>query len=170
MECPYELLGVSRDASPRTIEKAWRQKARQHHPDKVVEERKAAAEESFKRLSEAHDLLADPERRQLYDRFGIQDPNVLSQDQWDFGEGGYQDFADFEEILKEFFQNGGGRPAEPERDLQDVWEGILGFTLISLGACTVACMAYLARRPPLSGVLAWCWWRWRFLLFDIGFG
>eukprot|EP00434_Breviolum_minutum_P024917 symbB.v1.2.022007.t1/scaffold1935.1/size95652/2 len=178
------------DASPRTIEKAWRQKARQHHPDKVVEERKAAAEvrnpniswakgilpkitsgqESFKRLSEAHDLLADPERRQLYDRFGIQDPNVLSQDQWDFGEGGYQDFADFEEILKEFFQNGGGRPAEPERDLQDVWEGILGFTLISLGACTVACMAYLARRPPLSGVLAWCWWRWRFLLFDIGFG
>ncbi|CAL1144377.1 unnamed protein product [Cladocopium goreaui] len=49
--------------------------------------------------------------------------------------GGHPDFAEFEEILKEFFQNGRGPPAEPERDLQDVWEGILGFTLISLTAC-----------------------------------
>eukprot|EP00435_Cladocopium_sp_Y103_P034049 s1660_g8.t1 len=102
------------DASPRSIEKAWRQKARQLHPDKAAEDRKAAAEESFKRLSEAHDLLADPERRELYDRFGIQDPNVLPQDQWDFGEGmgGHPDFAEFEEILKEFFQNGRGGPGQ----------------------------------------------------------
>ena len=75
MECPYNLLGVLRDASPRTIEKAWRQKARQVHPDKVADEHKAAAEESFKKLSEAHELLADPERRQLYD-IGIQEPKA----------------------------------------------------------------------------------------------
>ncbi|CAL1147487.1 unnamed protein product [Cladocopium goreaui] len=167
--------GYTYDASPRSIEKAWRQKALtegdaiallglQLHPDKAADDRKAAAE--------AHDLLADPERRELYDRFGIQDPNVLSQDQWDFGEGmgGHPDFAEFEEILKEFFQNGRGPPAEPERDLQDVWEGILGFTLISLTACGVACLTWLARRPPLAGLLSWCWWRWRFLLFDIGLG
>lgn len=84
--------------------------------------------------------------------------------------GGHPDFAEFEEILKEFFQNGRGPPAEPERDLHDVWEGILGFTLISLTACGVACLTWLARRPPLAGLLSWCWWRWRFLLFDIGLG
>ncbi|CAK9090211.1 unnamed protein product [Durusdinium trenchii] len=148
-----------------------------HHPDKVPEAEKLAAEERFKRLSEAHDLLADPERRELYDRFGIQDPNVLAQDQWDMGEAGMHGFENFEEILKEFFQNAGGAPPEPERlgsqapeDLQDVWEGILGFTLLSLGAASLACVAWLVRRPPLSGVLSWCWWRCRFLLFDLGFG
>eukprot|EP00913_Durusdinium_trenchii_P023145 g21726.t1 len=67
------LRALGRDASPRSIERAWRQQARMHHPDKVPEAEKLAAEERFKRLSEAHDLLADPERRELYDRFGIQD-------------------------------------------------------------------------------------------------
>jgi molecular chaperone DnaJ len=63
----YELLGIARDASTAEIKKAFRGLARQLHPD-VSDE--ADAEERFREVSEAYEVLSNPETRQLYDRFG----------------------------------------------------------------------------------------------------
>src|SRR3954452_748868 len=63
----YDLLGVSRDASDNDIKKAFRRLARQLHPD-VSEE--PDAEERVREISEAYEVLADDETRQLYDRYG----------------------------------------------------------------------------------------------------
>src|SRR5438034_6293088 len=64
----YKILGVKRDAKPEEIKKAYRRLARKHHPD--VNPGDKAAEERFKQMSEAFDILSDPKKRKVYDRFG----------------------------------------------------------------------------------------------------
>lgn len=64
----YEVLGVHRNASGDAIKKAFRKLARQHHPD--VAKDKKAAEEKFKELNEANEVLSDPEKRKKYDELG----------------------------------------------------------------------------------------------------
>src|SRR5947209_17414043 len=64
----YQILGVKRDAKPEEIKKAYRRLARKHHPD--VNPGDKAAEERFKRITEAHEVLSDPKKRKVYDRFG----------------------------------------------------------------------------------------------------
>lgn len=66
----YETLGVPRDASPEDVKRAYRKLAMQFHPDRVPAEQKKAAEERFKDISEAYEVLADPEKRALYDQYG----------------------------------------------------------------------------------------------------
>jgi curved DNA-binding protein len=63
----YELLGVARDATPEEIQRAYRKLARTYHPDVNKD---PAAEERFKEVSEAYDVLSDPDARQRYDAFG----------------------------------------------------------------------------------------------------
>ena len=63
----YSVLGVSRSADQKEIRRAYREKARKFHPDV---NKTPGAEETFKRISEAHDVLSDPETRSQYDRFG----------------------------------------------------------------------------------------------------
>jgi curved DNA-binding protein len=64
----YETLGVSKTASEAEIKKAFRKLARQHHPD--VAKDKKAAEEKFKQINEAYEVLGDPEKRKKYDELG----------------------------------------------------------------------------------------------------
>jgi molecular chaperone DnaJ len=64
----YEVLGLARNATPEEIKKSYRKLAVQHHPDKNPGDKKA--EERFKELSEAYEVLADPQKRQMYDQFG----------------------------------------------------------------------------------------------------
>ena len=65
---PYEVLGVERDASEQEIKKAFRQLARELHPD--VNAHDPDAEEKFKEAAEAYEILSDAERRATYDRYG----------------------------------------------------------------------------------------------------
>ena len=65
----YEVLGVSKDASPDEIKSAYRKLARQYHPD-VSKEPKEVAEEKFKEISEAYEVLSDANKRSLYDQYG----------------------------------------------------------------------------------------------------
>jgi DnaJ-class molecular chaperone len=64
----YEVLGVSREASEEQVKAAYRKLARKFHPDLNPSDR--AAEERFKELQEAYDVLSDPEKRKLYDKYG----------------------------------------------------------------------------------------------------
>lgn len=66
----YSVLGVSRDASPEEIKKAYRRLAIRYHPDRNPND--PEAEERFKEISEAYGVLSDPERREIFDRYGLE--------------------------------------------------------------------------------------------------
>src|SRR5918997_437727 len=70
----YKVLGVKRDAKPEEIKKAYRKLARKHHPD--VNPGDKSAEERFKQITEAHDVLSDEKKRKVYDRFGQYSDNL----------------------------------------------------------------------------------------------
>ena len=66
----YAILGVARTATQDEIKKAYRKLARKHHPD--LNKGSKQAEERFKEISVAHDVLTDPEKRKIYDEFGME--------------------------------------------------------------------------------------------------
>ena len=69
----YEVLGITQNASPEEIKRAYRKMARQYHPDV---NKAAEAEATFKEINEANDVLSDPEKRAMYDRFGHNAPGA----------------------------------------------------------------------------------------------
>jgi molecular chaperone DnaJ len=97
---PYEVLGVSRDASTGDIKKAFRRVARELHPD--VNRDDPEAEEKFKEAAQAHEILSDSERRAIYDRYGHEG---LSSRGFEPDFGGFGSFAD---IFDAFFGGGAG--------------------------------------------------------------
>ena len=88
----YEVLGVDREASEDDIKRAFRKLAKQYHPD--ANPGNAQASDKFKEIGEAYQVLSDPEKRQLYNRYGHNPP-----------QGGFGDFTGFNgfDIFEEFF-------------------------------------------------------------------
>lgn len=106
----YDVLGVSRSASKDDIKKAFRDLARQYHPDV---NKSADAETRFKEINEAYGILSDDEQRARYDRFGH--AGVSGAAGSGFGGFGGSGFAGFEEIFEEFFAGFSGRGASRRR-------------------------------------------------------
>jgi molecular chaperone DnaJ len=147
----YETLGVSRKATAKEIRTAFRKLARKYHPDLNPGDK--AAEEKFKQLQEAYDVLSDTKKRQMYDQYGFYSENVPTGD---YGAGADQggqhvnfDFGGFDfggqsaggstfrDLFGQFFGGGhrGGVGAEPEEeaggDLEyqieiDFWDAVRG--------------------------------------------
>ncbi|MBI2042595.1 MAG: molecular chaperone DnaJ [Candidatus Nealsonbacteria bacterium] len=96
----YQILGVSKDASPDEIKKAYRKLAHQHHPDKGGDEKK------FKEINEAYQVLADQDKRNQYDQFGRVFEGQPGGGFEGFpGQGGFEgfDFSDLGDVFGEMF-------------------------------------------------------------------
>lgn len=109
----YDALGVSRDATPEEIKKAYRKLARKLHPD--VNDA-PDSQEQFKAVTHAYEILSDPQKRQVYDATGNENGNSGGAGNFD-GQG----FA-FQDIFETFFGGGGGQghgPASRMRRGQD---------------------------------------------------
>jgi curved DNA-binding protein len=109
----YNILGVNRNAQEKEIKKAYRKLARQHHPD--VNPGDKTAEERFKDINEAYEVLSDPEKRQKYDQLGS------SWQQWQRTGGDTRGF-DWSQWVSER-QPGGGRVRVEYEDLEDLFGG-----------------------------------------------
>jgi curved DNA-binding protein len=111
----YEILGVPRTASEADIKKAFRKLARQYHPD--VAKNKKQAEEKFKEVNEAYEVLKDPEKRKLYDQLGhnwkhgqqFQGAPGFENMHYTFNGGDASGFSDFFEMIFGQAARGGGR-------------------------------------------------------------
>jgi molecular chaperone DnaJ len=126
----YKVLGVEKKASPEEIKKAYRKLARRYHPDRNPDD--AKAEERFKEVQGAYDVLSDPDKRKQYDRgtlFGGFGSAGRPGGPGGGPDSGGFDAGSFSDILSNLFGNAGGRPgggpsgtrpprAEPGRDLE----------------------------------------------------
>jgi molecular chaperone DnaJ len=132
----YEILGVEQNATDEEIKKAFRKQALQYHPDRNPNN--PEAEKKFKQLSEAYDVLSDPEKRKLYDAYGSE--GLKGVPQTDFSSASFDEiFQHFASIFgggspfDDFFNVGGGRRRAPrgaslrielELDLKEVRTGV----------------------------------------------
>jgi molecular chaperone DnaJ len=116
----YSTLGIERNASDEDIKKAYRKLARQYHPDlQAGDQQKKSAEEKFKEINEAYEILSDQDKRRRYDMFGHAgaQQGAGGFEGFDFGGGGFGDV--FNDIFEDFFGGGRGQSrAERGRDLQ----------------------------------------------------
>jgi molecular chaperone DnaJ len=157
----YELLGISRKASQKEIRQAYRKLARKYHPDLNPGDK--SAEEKFKQVQEAYDILSDSKKRQMYDQFGFETPGPAGMPGagdagdihfdfggFDFGGGGAGGGPSFRDLFSQFFRGGGAAAeassrAEPGSSLEyqieiSFWEAVRGtvkkLTISRLDVCS----------------------------------
>jgi len=139
----YETLGVKKSASAEDIRKAFRKLARKYHPD--VNPGDKAAEEKFKALSEANEVLSDPKKRKIYDQVGFYSDNIDPATAEAYaragggaggfpgggqgnarGQGANVDFGGFD--FSDMFENAGrgGRGSAGSGSFRDIFSGIFG--------------------------------------------
>jgi molecular chaperone DnaJ len=116
----YEVLGVARTAKEDEIRKVYRKLARKHHPDLNPGDK--AAEERFKKVQEAYDVLSDAKKRQIYDQHGFYSDNIPAggpgagtgarEPGMDFGGFDFSDYVN---------QTGGARPGQSGGDFRDIF-------------------------------------------------
>src|SRR5690348_17336226 len=111
----YETLGVSKTANQDEIKKAYRRLARKHHPDANPGD--SAAEERFKDVQQAYDVLSDAEKRKQYDRFGSQNGRGGPAGGFNFSTEGFDlgDLGDLGDIFSGLFGGRGGRAQQQQR-------------------------------------------------------
>jgi molecular chaperone DnaJ len=128
----YELLGVPRKSTVKEIRGAYRKLARKYHPDLNPGDK--SAEEKFKQIQEAYDVLSDAKKRQMYDQFGFNAPGPgggpppgagyggSPQDVhfdfggFDFGGGGAEGGTSFRDLFSQFFRGANAAQASQERE------------------------------------------------------
>ena len=133
----YEVLGVARDADEATIKKAYRALAKKNHPD--VNPGDKEAEERFKEINEAYQVLSNPQKRAQYDQFGHDGPQA-GFGGGGFGgvsgfEGGFEGgFGGFDDIFSTIFGGAAGaRPQGPTRGDDLMYELTVSFEEAALG-------------------------------------
>jgi len=120
----YQILGVSRNATEKELKEAYRRLVRKYHPDLNPNNREEA-EKKFREINEAYEVLSDPEKRKLYDKYG---------ENWKYAENAnqtyqthqgahynYKAYKDLEEILQEIFIGSGKRKQNIFSDFSDVF-------------------------------------------------
>ena len=125
----YEILGISRDATEDEIKKAFRQQARKYHPDN----NETGSEEQFKEINQAYEILSDPQKRNIYDQYGLSGlKNAYGNSEaFNFG------FGDLSDIFSQFFgeQRVHRATSGPERGLDLRYELEIEF-LEAINGCT----------------------------------
>jgi len=134
----YSILGVSRDATPEEIKRAYRRLAKKYHPDHNRGD--PEAEERFKEITEAYEVLSDPEKRKHYDRFGTAGVGDFEEFFRTGGGHGYRevhwtDLGELGDLFSQFFRSSPfGRTSRGRGRGRDIWlEMTIPFELAAFG-------------------------------------
>ena len=124
----YEVLGVGKDAGAEEIKKAYRKMAMKYHPDRNPGDK--TAEEKFKEVGEAYEVLSDADKKARYDQFGFAgvDPNFgagQGGNPFGGGFGGFGDFGDLGDIFGEFFGGGSTRSRAQQQNIPRRGENVM---------------------------------------------
>ncbi len=118
----YNILGVKKDAKADEIKKAYRRLARKHHPD--VNPNDKAAEDKFKEVQEAYDVLSDEKKRKVFDRFGYYADNLDVNSSYGTGATGGSGASNFDFSGFNFESSGSGSSSSSFRDIfSDLFSG-----------------------------------------------
>ena len=126
----YEVLGLARSANDDEIKRTYRRLAKKYHPDRNRGDK--SAEDKFKEVQEAYEVLNDAKKRELYDRFGHsggpgswqENPNGQRVYRWSPGQGGGVDFTSLDDIFE--FLGRGGQSRAGRSPFEDLFGGFGG--------------------------------------------